>query len=240
MYVGGTQQRAALVDCPGKEGGTECDYSLISDNYKTKCFTCKGIIRRVKSLLEEIRTIQKNEIYAICEHCKRTGVKCKRCEYILDRYKTSKTEERKELFKQWLSKVKQLLETISHGNICQYRTCQDTSDAAELDKLMVEINSPMLAQRQLEIGTFPPMEFQENLAQSKDMLQELIQKLRDESYVRKTAAEELAESSDETACICKYLKERQIEQRKVLVPVTRPYRMHFFPAAFFSSSIISQ
>ncbi|XP_073956417.1 uncharacterized protein isoform X2 [Choristoneura fumiferana] len=190
-------------------------------NYKTKCITCKGIIKRVRTLLEEIKTIRKNEIYAICDHCKRTSVKCKRCEYILGKYKESMTEEREQLFRQWLSKVKQLLETICQGNICRYRLCQESSDAAELDKLMMELNSPMLSQRQLEIGAFPPMEFQENLAQSKDMLQELIQKLKYESYTQRYSSDDnLLMPVADTGCICKLLMDRKMEQRKVLEPLT--------------------
>ncbi|KAI8431153.1 hypothetical protein MSG28_001198 [Choristoneura fumiferana] len=131
------------------------------------------------------------------------------------------TEEREQLFRQWLSKVKQLLETICQGNICRYRLCQESSDAAELDKLMMELNSPMLSQRQLEIGAFPPMEFQENLAQSKDMLQELIQKLKYESYTQRYSSDDnLLMPVADTGCICKLLMDRKMEQRKVLEPLT--------------------
>lgn len=154
-------------------------------------------------MLDEITNIKRNEILGICEHCKRANPlgKCRRCEYIVKKFlsnKVTQCEDIQHRFKSWLFKVNQLLHDIlENDTVCKHKLYRESSNL-ELEKLLQELQS-LPEMRQPDI-TFFPMESNlfSILKQSKDMLQELLIKIKPECWRKRSSDDSLFVSPSRT------------------------------------------
>lgn len=171
-------------------------------------------------MLNEITDIKKNEVIGICEHCKRANPsgKCRRCEYIVNKFlchKVEQYEDRQSRFKSWITKVNQLLHSILESeNVCKHKLYEESS-TLELEKLLQELKSP-LEMRQPDITFFPTESGPfSSMTQSKEMLEELLFKLKSESLRRRSSDDSLfvTPSKIATSCVCKYFMGKNIEER---------------------------
>ncbi|RVE52191.1 hypothetical protein evm_003110 [Chilo suppressalis] len=168
-----------LLTCP--------EHKRSDSSPKNKCYQYKVMLQRIRSLLDEIKAIRKNETTGIiCEFCKRYNSmgKCKRCEILANRsgLKGKDNDPQLQRFVIWLSKVKQFLFSILESEATRHKLYhQDLSETDELTKLLNELKLPLNV-REPYIRHFSSTHLLENLAESNNILKEVELKLKTEKH----------------------------------------------------------
>ncbi|XP_022125644.2 uncharacterized protein LOC111000497 [Pieris rapae] len=192
--------------------------------YKTKCYQCQKVIQRVRDLLDNIDIIRKNEVLAICDHCKRSNLKfkCRRCEYMLERFiscRVHQTESLRDEYAAWRQTVKNTLMTIIDvQNTCPHRVCFVRNSDTELKKLinLLKVPSPRIQPR---VDTFPSRKIALPLPvddETKNVLLEMINEISLDKVSNKESASFLS------TCMCRYFNERKNERMHTKVSLELP------------------
>lgn len=179
----------------------------------SKCISCKTLVQRVRNLLDELDEVKGNKIKEICRYCKQLNIsgKCKRCEYIFNKFFTRNFkdyEDKQKRFVIWLYKVQRLLQTVLDGEtICMYN--YKNSSAKELENILLDLKKP-LTMRQPEIDYFLPeynkLASLDSLSASKNMLNELIEKIKTNSVLNDFSSNNtfnITATKSGVRCICK-------------------------------------
>ncbi|XP_063838101.1 titin-like [Ostrinia nubilalis] len=180
--------------------------------YRRRCYQCRDLVVRIRSLLDEIKAIKKNKAAGvICDFCERLtpSGKCKRCEFLADRYKISETidnDARQQRFKIWLCKVKQFLYTILERETCKHKVYPQSPATDELTHLLHELKSPLTI-HEPDIGYFPSIDSLENITESKDILEQVLMRLKSDKK-----SEEFYNM--QSSCICKYFADKKFEEKQ--------------------------
>ncbi|XP_028035807.1 uncharacterized protein LOC114247139 [Bombyx mandarina] len=187
--------------------------------YQTKCYHCKSLLQRVRSLLNEINEIKGDSVVGICKFCRKPNPqnKCKKCEYIVSEFKRNKDHEYADIetqTKTWLSKLKTLLESILKENVCCKHQMYDGS-AIELQRLLKHLDDPSFI-RNPQLGTFLhsalPLVSIDNISECK-VLKKVISKLNTQSFIKRYQSEDslyvMPSNTNNARCVCKYFLNKE-------------------------------
>ncbi|KAG6444628.1 hypothetical protein O3G_MSEX003480 [Manduca sexta] len=189
--------------------------------YKTRCYRCRTIVQKVRNLLDEISAIRRNDVLGVCTYCKKVNPagKCRRCEFIIEKFRNNKAkqnEDRQTKVNTWLSRVREFLESfLEEEKSCRHRSHRESS-VTELQNLLEELKLP-LTMREPDIELFTTADSQVVISQSKEMLEELLSKLKlrgEESFM---SGFHMSPSASQSTCVCKHLRDNKF---LVLPPLT--------------------
>ncbi|XP_045510222.1 uncharacterized protein LOC123705482 [Colias croceus] len=213
ISASGKNVRSVVIHNIGNKEIKKIDYVVELCQYKTKCYQCEKTIQCIRNLLDNVNIIRKNEVLAVCEHCKRSNFKnkCKRCLYLLEKFITCRVkqnESRLDAYRSWWCSAKHLLQTFVQNQniICGNRLSFDESSEAELKKLvsLIKSSSPTTS------PCIDNISLQAEFDKSTDSMLEVetnnkVLEMMDDLSICK----EVASAEEETPCMCRYFVEHK-------------------------------
>ncbi|CAK1554639.1 unnamed protein product [Leptosia nina] len=189
-------------------------WTFFVGQYKTKCYQCQKTIQRIRSLLDDVNIIRKNEVLAVCDHCKRSNFKnkCKRCEFLLERFISCSTEKQanlKDEYRSWWCSVKDTLLTILDvKKTCPHRVCFVQNSDIELKNLIDLLKSPSPTIRPC-FDTFPNKEVESSVPIDEDTKKVLLGVIDDLCLDNVPCLSKGSSFSEASTCMCRYFDDRK-------------------------------
>ncbi|XP_038216712.1 uncharacterized protein LOC119835790 [Zerene cesonia] len=210
--AGGKNIRSVVIHNISNKEIKKFDYVVELCQYKTKCYQCQKTIQCIRNLLDNVNVIRKNEVLAVCEHCKKSNFKnkCKRCLYLLEKFilcRVKQNESRLDAYRTWWCSVKHLLQSlVQTQNICGNRLSFDQCSEIELQQLvsLIKSPSPTTSPRIDNVSLDAELEKSSTNAlevENKHTLLEMMDDL--------TICKEVTSAEEETPCMCRYFVEHK-------------------------------
>lgn len=159
-------------------------------------------------MLDNIEIIRKNEVLAICDHCKTNlNNKCSRCQYLLEKFISSRIQQHERLRDEaWQHMMKDtLLTIIDEKNTCPHRVCFVQNSDMELRKL-INLLKTASSTIQPRVDTYPSRKIDIPVPIDKEAKQVLLEVI-DEVNLGKLSSPDTA--SIASTCMCRYYDERK-------------------------------
>lgn len=174
--------------------------------------------------MENLTTINENEIIAICEYCKRSPKmnKCKRCEYLTYKFLNIETErylENKIRYNELISNVRQVLLSLMQSQIiCKHNVYIDSESKMQIQKLLKHLNWPVTLRQ-------PNIDFLLNIVEKKKKENSFTSKISKDSHydtslkvTSKNCNEsimdnELSLFETGSSCVCKYILKDKVREQ---------------------------
>ncbi|CAH2103612.1 unnamed protein product [Euphydryas editha] len=217
------EEKRSIILCNSRHKEVKrFDYIAELCQYKTKCFKCKTLIQHIRGLIENLNTINKNEVLGICEYCKRLPKinKCKRCEYLINKFLNNETKqylENKIRYNELISNFRQVLLSIMQGQIiCKHNVYLGNESKIELQKLLKRLNSPTtLSQPNIDflLDVLEKQKVQNNYLTTNHNLYDTIPEMPSKYLNDFTLEDKFSLLETRSSCICRYFVNNKEKDR---------------------------